>query len=111
MDALIYTLMSGAERSMRAQQVHANNLANLETNGFRADLDMALSETVPGAGFDARHMAKLETNAVTSRAGAVRATGRDMDVALQGNAYLAVQWNGGEAYTRAGAIQIDADGA
>lgn len=111
MDALIYTLMSGAERSMRAQQVHANNLANLETNGFRADLDMALSEAVPGTGFDARHMAKLETNAVTSRAGAVRATGRDLDVALQGNAYLAVQWNGGEAYTRAGAIQIDADGA
>lgn len=111
MDALIYTLMSGAERSMRAQQVHANNLANLETNGFRADLDLALSEAVPGTGFDARHMAKLETNAVTSRAGAVRATGRDLDVAMQGNAYLAVQSNGGEAYTRAGAIQIDADGA
>ncbi|MEF7615600.1 flagellar basal body rod protein FlgF [Aquincola sp. MAHUQ-54] len=111
MDALIYTLMSGAERSMRAQQVHANNLANLDTAGFRADLDIALSEAVPGTGFDARHMAKLETGAVTSRAGAIKATGRDLDVAVHGNGYLAVQWADGEAYTRAGAIQIDADGA
>lgn len=111
MDALIYTLMSGAERSMRAQQVHANNLANLDTPGFRADLDLAIEEAVPGTGFDARHMAKLQTSAVTSRAGAVRSTGRDLDVAVQGNGYLAVQWRDGEAYTRAGAIQIDADGA
>jgi flagellar basal-body rod protein FlgF len=46
MDALIYTAMSGAERAMRAQQVHANNLANLETPGFRADLELATAQAV-----------------------------------------------------------------
>jgi flagellar basal-body rod protein FlgF len=45
MDALIYTAMSGAERAMRGQQVHANNLANLDTNGFRANLELAATTT------------------------------------------------------------------
>lgn len=110
MDALIYTLMSGAERSLRAQQVHANNLANLDTPGFRADLDLALEEPVAGSGFDARHMARLETGALTSRTGTVKATGRDLDVAVQGAGFLVVQAGNGEAYTRSGAIRIDADG-
>ena len=34
MDALIYTAMSGADRALRAQQVHANNLANIEMAAF-----------------------------------------------------------------------------
>ena len=77
MDALIYTLMSGAERSLRAQQLHANNLANIETNGFRADLELATSEAVTqGYGYDTRHMSRLEANAVSARVGAVRQTGR-----------------------------------
>ncbi|HSI60760.1 MAG TPA: flagellar basal body rod protein FlgF [Ideonella sp.] len=113
MDALIYTLMSGAERSMRAQQVHANNLANLETAGFRADMEMSVSQAVEGFGYDARHVTKLQTNGISSREGAVRQTGRELDLAVQGAGYLAVQQGAGgaEAYTRAGNLQIDAEGA
>src|SRR5690606_4835470 len=112
MDALIYTLMSGAERSLRAQQVHANNLANADTGGFRADLELARSETVTqGYGYDARHMSRLEANALSTRQGALRETGRELDVAVVGQGYFAVQTSGGEAYTRAGAFVIDADGA
>lgn len=112
MDALIYTLMSGAERSLRAQQLHANNLANADTNGFRADLELATSEAVTtGYGYDARHMSRLEANAISSREGPVRQTGRDLDVAIAGQGYFTVQWQDGEAYTRAGNFTIDGDGA
>ena len=48
MDALIYTAMSGAERALHAQQVHANNLANLDTAGFRANMELATSQAVKG---------------------------------------------------------------
>lgn len=112
MDALIYTLMSGAERALRAQQVHANNLANIDTNGFRADLELASSEAVTtGYGYDARHMSRLEANSVASREGPVRQTGRDLDVAIAGQGYFTVQWQDGEAYTRAGDFTVDESGA
>lgn len=111
MDALIYTIMSGAERALRAQQVHANNLANLETAGFRADLELATSASVPGYGYDTRHMSQLQANALSGRAGAVRETGRELDVAVSGDGMLAVQWQGGEAYTRAGSLSVDGEGA
>jgi len=111
MDALIYTAMSGAERAMRGQQVHANNLANLDTNGFRANLELAQAANLPGYGYDDRHMSQLQSNAVTDRQGALRQTGRELDVAISGNGYFAVQGPTGEAYTRAGAITLDADGS
>jgi flagellar basal-body rod protein FlgF len=111
MDALIYTAMSGAERALRAQQVHANNLANLETSGFRANMELATSQTVPGYGYDARHMEQLQADTVSSREGTLKQTGRDLDVAVVGSGYFAVQGPDGEAYTRAGSLSQDADGA
>jgi flagellar basal-body rod protein FlgF len=110
MDALIYTAMSGAERAMRGQQVHANNLANADTNGFRANLELAQAAKLPGYGYDDRHMSQLQSNAVTDRQGVLRQTGRELDVAISGNGYFAVQGPTGEAYTRAGAVTLDADG-
>jgi flagellar basal-body rod protein FlgF len=110
MDALIYTAMSGAERAMRGQQVHANNLANLDTNGFRANLELAQAANLPGYGHDDRHMSQIQANAVTDRQGALHQTGRDLDIAISGNGYFAVQGPTGEAYTRAGAVTLDADG-
>jgi flagellar basal-body rod protein FlgF len=111
MDALIYTAMSGAERAQKAQQVHANNLANLETGGFRANMEVASAQAVPGYGYDARHMSQVQADALTAREGAVKETGRDLDVALAGPGYLAVAWQDGEAYTRAGALAVDSEGA
>ncbi|MFA7098103.1 MAG: flagellar basal body rod protein FlgF [Gammaproteobacteria bacterium] len=110
MDKLIFTAMSGAERAWHAQQVHANNLANLETPGFRADLELAVGYEVPGYGYDARYMSRLQANTFATREGALQATGRDLDVAIVGEGYFAVQWLDGEAYTRAGAMTLDAEG-
>jgi flagellar basal-body rod protein FlgF len=114
MDKLIFTAVSGADRVMRAQQVHANNLANMETPGFRANMELASTAGLMqgyGQGYDDRYYAKVQADSISTKAGAVRETGRSLDVALNGNGYLAVQYNDGEAYTRGGAIDMDANGA
>jgi flagellar basal-body rod protein FlgF len=111
MDALIYTAMSGADRALRAQQVHANNLANMETGGFRANLEISSQQQLSGYGYDDRHMTQMQASSIATRSGAIQETGRELDVAVTGPGYMAVQWQNGEAYTRAGAMDIDADGA
>ncbi|OYO29746.1 flagellar basal body rod protein FlgF [Janthinobacterium sp. PC23-8] len=112
MDALIYTAMSGADRALKAQQVHANNLANIETGGFRANLEVSTVQSLQkGYGYDDRHMAQTQSSAISTRNGTIKETGRDLDVAIAGNGYLAVQWQNGEAYTRAGAMELDETGA
>lgn len=112
MDALIYTAMSGAERTLKAQQVHANNLANLDTGGFRANLEVSTSQAVPGGyGFDARHVGRLQSDSILTRQGTIKQTGRDLDVAVIGDGFLAVQDGDGEAYTRAGSLTLSAEGA
>jgi flagellar basal-body rod protein FlgF len=111
MDKLIFTAVSGAERTLRAQQVRANNLANADTPGFRANIELASSQALAGYGYDDVHLSRTESDAISTRAGAVRDTGRSLDVAVNGNGYLAVEFDGGEAYTRSGAIDIDANGA
>lgn len=111
MDKLIYTVMTGAERALHAQQVHANNLANADTQGFRADYETAATQAVAGYGYDARHQSVGTSEVVSSRQGAIKPTGRELDVAIAGAGYLSVQGAQGEAYTRAGALQIDAEGA
>ncbi|MES2741527.1 MAG: flagellar basal body rod protein FlgF [Pseudomonadota bacterium] len=112
MDALIYTAASGADRALRAQQVHANNLANMETGGFRANLAVSSAQSLAaGYGYDDRHMSQLQASAIATRPGVTKETGRPLDVALAGDGYLTVQSQNGEAYTRAGAIEIGPDGA
>lgn len=111
MDKLIFTAVSGAERLLRAQQVHANNLANLDTSGFRSSMETAGDQALSGFGYDDRHLATLQADSVSTRAGAVRETGRPLDVAIGGQGFLTVQNGDGEAYTRAGEIEIGAEGA
>lgn len=111
MDKMIFTAVSGAERTLRAQQVRANNLANADTAGFRANIELASSQALAGYGYDDVHLSRSVADAVSTRAGTVRETGRALDVAVNGSGYLAVEWNEGEAYTRSGAIEIDANGA
>ncbi|WP_137175209.1 flagellar basal body rod protein FlgF [Massilia sp. HP4] len=111
MDKFIFTAVSGAQRTLQAQQVRANNLANADTPGFRANIELASVQALAGYGYDDVHLSRTEADAISTRNGTVRDTGRALDVAVNGNGYLAVEWNEGEAYTRAGAIAIDANGA
>ncbi|KQQ91607.1 flagellar basal body rod protein FlgF [Massilia sp. Leaf139] len=114
MDKLIFTAVSGAEHTLRAQQVHANNLANMDTPGFRANLELVTTQSLGAKtnyGYDDVHMARTQADAISTKPGIVRETGRPLDVAITGSGYFAVEFNGGEAYTRAGSIDIDANGA
>lgn len=111
MDRMIYLSMSGAKATMQRQDVLAANLANVSTTGFRAELQAFRSVPVAGSGASTR-VTTLETTAgYDSRPGPVRGTDRSLDVAMQGNAWLAVQGlDGTEAYTRAGALDVNAEG-
>jgi flagellar basal-body rod protein FlgF len=104
MDRMIYLSMSGATATMQRQDVLANNLANVSTVGFRAELHAFRSVPVQGSGASTRVYALESTPGYD-------ATGRNLDVAMRGNAWLAVQaLDGTEAYTRGGALDISSDG-
>ncbi len=112
MDKALYIAMTGARHNMLAQTAHANNLANLNTNGFRADFTQARSMPVYyGPGQPTRAYSLTESPVADFRQGSLNVTGRDMDIALQGEGFIAVQApDGTEAYTRAGNLEIDANG-
>ncbi|QEY16320.1 flagellar basal body rod protein FlgF [Cellvibrio sp. KY-GH-1] len=108
MDRLGYTAMTSASRTLMSMQVRANNLANASTDGFRADLEQARAASVKGYGYDSRHMALAQNNGVDLTPGALIATGRDLDFAIQGQGLIALESGNGEVYTRNGNMQIDA---
>ncbi len=111
MDRLIYLSMSGAKATMQRQEVLANNLANVTTPGFRAELSAFRAVPVLGDGASTRVYALESTPGYDATPGVVSATGRNLDVALRGNAWLAVQaLDGTEAYTRGGSLDVSADG-
>jgi flagellar basal-body rod protein FlgF len=111
MDRLIYTAASGARALLQRQDGLAQNLANANTTGFRADTVAFRAVPVRGAG-DPTRVVSLEASAgYDDRNGAVEQTGRGLDVAVLGKGWLAVQSaDGTEAYTRAGALQVDDQG-
>ena len=111
MEKVIYTAMSGAQHALQAQQIHANNLANVNTTGFRADFERVQAYQLQGDSFGARVLAQEIPGGTSFNAGALSATGRELDVAIQGDGYLTVTMaDGSEAYTRAGELTLTADG-
>ncbi|WP_318358091.1 flagellar basal body rod protein FlgF [Enterobacter sp.] len=106
MDRLLFTAVSGASHSLMEQQISANNLANVNTTGFRADMQMSHSQAINGSGFATRFMAQESQSGVNDSTAAAQNTGRPLDVAIQGEGYIAVQGDdGSEVYTRNGNIQ------
>lgn len=111
MDRLLYIAMNGAKQVMRAQAVNANNLANVSTTGFRADMMAAQERPVEGPGYKTRVYSESVQSGVDFTEGAIITTGNDLDIAINGEGFLAVQsMDGTEAYTRAGDLRISADG-
>lgn len=111
MDRMLYVAMTGAAETLRAQSVNNHNLANVSTTGFRADLAAFQSRAVDGTGYASRVYATNGTIGWDSQSGALLSTGRDLDIAINGQGWIAVQGpDGKEAYTRAGNLQVDATG-
>ena len=111
MDRLIYLAMTGASQALAQQATAAHNLANAGTTGFRATYDVFRSVPVVGSGMPTRAFV-IDAAAGTNFApGPVQHTGRDLDVAVQGPGWIAVQGSDGtEAYTRNGSLQVNANG-
>jgi flagellar basal-body rod protein FlgF len=111
-DKLIYVAMTGAAHIDRAQTLHSNNLANVGTTGFRADLAQARSVQVYGDGFKGRVYALTEQPGSDFKQGPLMQTGRDLDTAITGDGFFAVQGSDGkEAYSRSGDFTVDSTGA
>ncbi|MGN1392497.1 MAG: flagellar basal body rod protein FlgF [Succinivibrionaceae bacterium] len=111
MDKMLYVAMSGAKECFNGIAIRGNNLANASTVGFKADLENARSMSVIGEGFQTRTFAMTERPSSNLESGALTTTGRDLDVSIHGDGYIAVQDSEGkEAYSRNGSLSIDVDG-
>jgi flagellar basal-body rod protein FlgF len=111
MDKALYIAMTGAKNNMMAQTARANNLANANTTGFKADFEQARAMPVFGESFPTRVYSQSERPATDMSSGAFIETGRSLDIAIQGDGWIAVESSlGDEAYTRSGEMMIDANG-
>lgn len=111
MDRMLFIAMTGAKEIMTAQAINSNNLANASTVGFKADFESSMSNPVYGPGHPSRVYATVENAGVDFAQGGVVSTGRELDIAINGNGWMAVQAaDGSEAYTRAGNLQVDSVG-
>lgn len=111
MDKFLYIAMSGAKQNLNSVAVQANNLANAKTIGFKEDLAQARSMQVFGEGHPSRVFSMTERPGQNMSGGTLITTGRDLDIAIEGQGWLAVEdGNGNEAYTRAGNLQMTVEG-
>jgi flagellar basal-body rod protein FlgF len=108
---MVYIAASGNSDIFRAQTVKANNLANVNTPGFRADLLAVQSYPVKGPGYASRVYAAPPQGVVDFTPGTKMPTGRALDVAVEGDGWIAVQSaDGSEGYTRAGNLKVTQTG-
>ncbi|MGZ3236346.1 MAG: flagellar basal-body rod protein FlgF [Burkholderiaceae bacterium] len=111
MDRLIYTAMTGAKHVMEQQANTSNNLANVGTTGFRAQLNSFRAVPVISEGLPTRAFVVDSTIGSDFSTGPIQQTGRNLDVAVQGQGWLTVQLDDGtEAYTRNGSLKMSENG-
>jgi flagellar basal-body rod protein FlgF len=111
MDRMIYVAMSGAKQALSQQATVAHNLANVTTGGFRAETMAFRAVPLVGEGAATRTFVIDSTPGADFTPGAIQNTGRDLDIAVEGKGWIAVQApDGSEAYTRAGSLQLSENG-
>ncbi|EGR0268374.1 flagellar basal-body rod protein FlgF [Vibrio alginolyticus] len=111
MDRALFLAMSGAKQNMQALQLRANNLANVSTTGFRADLAQARSMQAYGEGHPSRVFSMTERPGHNFAQGSVITTGRDLDVTIEGSGWISVlDHTGKEGLTRNGNLKVDQNG-
>ena len=113
MDRMLYVVMTGAQQTLRTQALISHNLANVNTVGFRKDLAdfRSMQAFSDDPALPSRVYSMTERPGVDITSGKVMTTGRDLDIAIKGEGWIAIQLpDGSEAYTRNGELQLDADG-
>jgi len=101
----------------RQLEVIANNIANVNTTGYKADQSLFEEFLTSGAHEDNFIGRDRRVSYVQDRGtyrdfseGALQQTSNPLDIAMDGNAFLAVQATGGERYTRDGNLQLNSQG-
>lgn len=108
---MIYVALAGANQAFEAQGVHANNLANSATRGFRADRVQFATIELNGGQDITRYFPQIESGATDFKTGTPVATGNNLDVAISGDGWFVVKsQDGKEAYTRNGNFKVDQNG-
>lgn len=111
MDRMIYTALTGMDAAMTRQRAVANNLANANTPGFRAETFATTAWHLESESLDVRGFAQGAVRGADLSQGALTRTGRDMDIAVNGEALIAFQSPAGEeVYSRRGDMSVDAAG-
>jgi len=111
MDKMLYIAMNGAQQALQAQATISNNLANVSTAGFRANLDAYTNWHVQGPGFNTRVYNQIQMHGSNFMPGSFETTGNDLDAAINGDGWFVVQGKDGtEGYTRAGNFQLGPNG-
>jgi flagellar basal-body rod protein FlgF len=111
MDRLIYTAMTGAKHSLEQQATVANNLANVSTTAFKAQLSAYRAVPIVGPNSATRTFVVASTIGSDMTPGPLLQTGRPLDVMVNGAGWIAVRGaEGTEAYTRDGGLQLTANG-
>jgi flagellar basal-body rod protein FlgF len=114
------TLLVGLSRQMvleRQMDVVANNIANVNTNGFKTDASLFQEYLKTGAHEDNfagpdRAVSYVQDSGTyrDMSEGALQSTNNPLDLAIDGKAFLVVRTAGGERYTRDGGLQLDNQG-
>lgn len=111
MDKLIYTAMTGASHVMQQQAAVAQSLANAHTPGYRAAINTFRAVPLAGEGLPTRAFVVDSTAGADFTPGVTHQTGRELDLAVQDQGWIAVQMeDGSEAYTRNGSLQVSPNG-
>ncbi len=111
MDKLLYLSMTAATNTQLSQATISSNLSNLEMPAFKADLEQFRSMPVFGDGHPSRAYAMSERPGIDYTHGTINKTGNPLDVAINGDGWIAVQApDGSEAYTRRGDMRINTSG-
>ncbi|WP_127470437.1 flagellar basal body rod protein FlgF [Thiomicrorhabdus aquaedulcis] len=107
MDRMLYIAMSGAKEVMLSQANNANNLANANTDGFKQDFNIFRAQHMQGPGWESRAYSMDERPATDYTAGAIKVTGRDLDVVTKSDGYMAIQTPAGdEGLVRTASMQV-----
>ena len=109
----LYVLAAGSERAKEQLDIVTNNIANVNTPGFKRILMEEFSQHIPknrGDSYNLLIFPRFKQTDVVLEQGALRKTGNPLDVALKGRGFFAVKTKAGEVYTRNGHFFIGSDG-
>lgn len=111
MDKAMYIGMGGQTNALKELEILTNNLANVNTPGFRGDYEVMKQNHISSGNMESRVYSSLGNSYSDFKQGPILRTGRDLDIAVSGSGMIAVQSKTGqEGYTRAGNLDVSGDG-